>query len=50
MKNIKRSVGQKKRKAKEGFAELILSLIWGLMKWTIFLPFTIIFMLFKNKK
>jgi hypothetical protein len=24
MKNIKRSVGQKKRKAKEGFAELVL--------------------------
>jgi len=49
MKNLNRSLGQKKRKAKEGVAELIVNLIWIALKWTFFLPITLLFMLFKKK-
>lgn len=49
MKNINRSLGQKKRKAKEGLAELIVNLLWTALKWTVFLPITLLFILFKKK-
>ena len=45
MKNINRSLGQKKRKAKEGLAELIVNLLWTALKWTVFLPITLLFIL-----
>jgi hypothetical protein len=48
-KSMKRSYGQKKRRAKESLAELLVNLIWGILKWTIFLPFTLIFKLLKRK-
>lgn len=49
MKNYNRSLGQKKRKAKEGIAELLVNLIWLALKWTVFLPITLLFVLFKKK-
>lgn len=45
----KRGQGQRNRRAKEGIAEGIVMLIWGLMKWTIFLPITLLFVIFKKK-
>ena len=49
MKNSKRSLGQKKRRAKEGIAELIVNVVWFSLKWTVFLPFTLLFIVFKKK-
>lgn len=49
MKNYNRSLGQKKRKAKESIAELLVNLIWLSLKWTVFLPITLLFVLFKKK-
>lgn len=49
IKNHNRSLGQKKRKAKESIAELFINLIWLLLKWTVFLPITLLFILFKKK-
>ena len=49
MKNYNRSLGQKKRKAKESIAELLVNLIWVALKWTFFLPITLLFVLFKKK-
>lgn len=49
MKNYNRSLGQKKRKVKESIAELFINLIWLTLKWTVFLPITLLFILFKKK-
>ena len=45
----KRGQGQRNRKIKESIAESIIMLIWGIMKWTIFLPITLLVLLFKKK-
>lgn len=50
MSKIKRSLGQKKRKAKKDVAELLLGLIWAILKYTIFLPITLLFLIFKRNK
>lgn len=51
-----RSLGQRKRRANEaaakGLIDLfigLLSLAWTIIKWTIFLPITLLFVLFKKK-
>ena len=56
MKLSKRSFGQKQRRAKEAAAKGIidlfiglLSLGWTIAKWTIFLPITLLFVIFKKK-
>lgn len=49
MKNFNRSLGQKKRKTKESLAELIVDLIWTVLKWTVFLPITLLFILIRKK-
>jgi len=49
MKANKRGVGQAKRRAKEGLAETLVMFIWGILKWTIFLPITLIALIFKKK-
>ena len=48
MKLNKKGLGQRKRKVKQSFAELVFSLIWTILKWTILLPFTIIYMTIKK--
>jgi hypothetical protein len=40
---------QRNRKAKEGLAETFVMLIWGILKWTIFLPITLVALIFKKK-
>lgn len=48
MKWNNRSLGQKKRHAKKALAEALLSIIWFLLKWTLFLPFTLCYLLLKK--
>ena len=48
MKLNNRSLGQKKRHAKKALAEILLSTIWFLLKWTLFLPFTLCYLLLKK--
>ena len=48
MKLNKKGLGQRKRKVKQSFAELVFSLIWTILKWTILLPFTIVYYLIKK--
>tara|TARA_B100001057_G_C22858259_1_gene953489 strand:- start:401 stop:556 length:156 start_codon:yes stop_codon:yes gene_type:complete len=48
MKLNKKGLGQRKRKVKQDLAEGIFSLIWTILKWTILLPFTIIYMMIKK--
>ena len=48
MKKINKSLGQKKRKAKNDMAEGCLTLIWNILKYTIFLPFTILYLIIKR--
>lgn len=48
MKLNKKSAGQNTRRAKEGIAELIVMSIWGILKWTLFLPITLLFKIFKK--
>lgn len=50
MKKINRSIGQKKRKAKNDMAEGCLTLIWTVLKYTIFLPITLIYLIYKKSK
>ena len=45
----KRGQGQRNRKAKESLAEMFVMLIWGALKWTIFLPITLIALIFRRK-
>jgi len=45
----KRGQGQRNRKVKQGLAEALVMFIWGILKWTIFLPITLIFLIFKKK-
>jgi|SaaInlStandDraft_2_1057019.scaffolds.fasta_scaffold1015722_1 hypothetical protein len=47
MKLNKRGLGQRKRKVKQDLAEGMFSLIWTILKWTILLPFTILYLIFK---
>ena len=56
MKLNKRGQGQRNRRAKEtlakGLIDLfigLLSLAWTIVKWTIFLPITLLFVIFKKK-
>jgi len=49
MKFNKRAVGQRKRKFENDMITGLFNLIWSILKWTIFLPFTILFKIFKNK-
>ena len=56
MKFNARGQGQRNRKSKKVFAELfvmgiwwIMKGIWWIMKWTIFLPFTLLYVIFKKK-
>ena len=49
MKFNTRGQGQRNRKAKKVFAELFVMGIWWIMKWTIFLPFTLLYVIFKKK-
>ena len=46
----KRGQGQRNRRAKEGIIEGLVTIIWGLMKWTIFLPITLLFLIFKKNR
>ena len=49
----KRSVGQRNRRAKETFANLLIELIWFIIKWSFmiaFFPITIIYFVFFRKK
>jgi len=48
MKLNKRGLGQRKRKVKQDLAEGMFSLIWTILKWTILLPFTILYLIFKK--
>lgn len=48
MKLNKRGLGQSKRKVKKDLAEGMFSLIWTILKWTILLPFTILYLIFKK--
>ena len=43
MKLNNRGIGQRKRRGKEALSEIVFSLIWTILKWTILLPFTIIY-------
>jgi|TARA_B110000238_G_scaffold166020_1_gene181519 hypothetical protein len=49
MKLNKKGQGQRNRKAKEGLAEGLVMLVWGILKWTIFLPITLVLLIFKKK-
>ena len=56
MKLSNRSLGQKQRRANETMAKGLiglfiglLSLGWTIAKWTIFLPITLLFVIFKKK-
>tara|TARA_Y100000385_G_C12997407_1_gene595567 strand:+ start:940 stop:1095 length:156 start_codon:yes stop_codon:yes gene_type:complete len=48
MKLNKKGLGQRKRKVKQDLVESIFTLTWTLMKWTILLPFTIIYLAIKK--
>jgi len=48
MKLNKKGLGQRNRKVKKDLAESIISLTWTLLKWTILLPFTIIYFVIKK--
>jgi len=48
MKLNKNGLGQRKRKVKQDLVESIFTLTWTLMKWTILLPFTIIYLAIKK--
>ena len=49
MKLNKKGQGQRNRKAKEGLAAGLVMLVWGILKWTIFLPITLVLLIFKKK-
>lgn len=50
MRNLNRKYGQSKRRAEESIAKLIIELLWFILKWTLFLPFSLIYIIMKKKK
>lgn len=48
MGSLKRKYGQRNRRAKETVVGAIIDLLVFILKWTIFLPFTLIIMMFRK--